>query len=605
MTSLAETEAANENISQLQAVKHTARNELNRKIIIEARDLSRFVLPALGTLTVSEEEIDQFKLERWRDEIHIQHEEQLARERHGLLVAFGVGFWFAIAWGILAAFVGAPMWWIMGWVGLGALVLLGSAVDFFRQRNRDSRNVDAELGSRDSDLGIGAKVLNWARTYGGQQLYFLLSLVIAVGLPAAAIFFASDTLTLIDELQENGVRNSHVVVLTLIGRVMQVVFVATASLLPALLFFLFDREHLRTLRNRFFRQIMRFDPTLTTRQDVLAKYRDLMEEAYGRDLGNRILPGRRSPLLLATLVIALGWTFTLLHGDVRTIDERGIASLFEPRLTAVSFAFLGAYFYGINAVLRGYVRKDLRPKTYSTLTVRIFVVVVLAWVLELFWEGRTLYVLAFLTGIVPETALLIVKEALRTQLRGLGARLGVFEEEPDPLTKLEGIDLYDRARLYDEGVTNVQGLAQHDVVELMLQTRIPVARILDWVDQAILYLHAGPPDPDGTGRIATLKTLRKYGIRTATDLDNAFNPDRTQDRSDDSAAATSEDANRLSRITHLLGSDHAGLARLQLIKDVLQDEEWMVQLRHWRRTENAVPPPRKHHVDELAPGVRV
>jgi hypothetical protein len=48
------------------------------------------------------------------------------------------------------------------------------------------------------------------------------------------------------------------------------------------------------------------------------------------------------------------------------------------------------------------------------------------------------------------------------------------------------------ARLYDEGVNNVQGLAHADVVELMLQTRIPVPRILDWVDQAILSLHAGP-----------------------------------------------------------------------------------------------------------------
>jgi hypothetical protein len=287
-------------------------------------------------------------------------------------------------------------------------------------------------------------------------------------------------------------------------------------------------------------------------------------------------------LLLATLVIALGWTFTLLHGDVRIISENGIASLFEPRLSAVSFAFLGAYFYGINSILRGYVRKDLRPKTYSTLTVRIFVVVVLAWVLELLWTGTTLYVLAFLTGIVPETALVLVREALRNRMQRLGGWLQVADEDPDPLTKLEGIDLYDRARLFDEGVTNVQSLAQHDVIELMLQTRIPVARILDWVDQAILYLHAGPAkNGDGAGREATLTVLREYGIRTATDLGNAFD-----------AAADRGEA-QVGLLTHLVdrGKAGEGLARLQVIKDAIEDEEWVANLRCWRRLENVVPEP--------------
>jgi hypothetical protein len=89
---------------------------------------------------------------------------------------------------------------------------------------------------------------------------------------------------------------------------MQLVFVAIAALLPALLFFLFDREHLQTLRQRFVRQILRFDPTVSTRPAAIAKYGKLMEEAYGR--GGRILPGRRSPILLASLLIALGWTFS-------------------------------------------------------------------------------------------------------------------------------------------------------------------------------------------------------------------------------------------------------------------------------------------------------
>jgi hypothetical protein len=558
-------------------VRHIVCNELNQKVYVEATDGATFVLAPFETRVVKEDEIERFALRRWVDDLRVEDHPVRDELPIAVISMVGFGFWFAIAWGILSAFVGAPGWWIAGWIILGALVLVGGAIDFLRRHGRES------------GLSSWRIFLNWVRSWGAQQLNLGLSFLIGIVLPAAAIFFAADALDLIDRLRVGGVHNAHDIMLTLIGRIMQLVFVAIASLAPALLFFLFDREHLQTLRNRFLRQIIRFDPAVRTRHDVLTKYHDLMDEAYGRDVQGRILPGRRSPLLLATLLISLGWTFTLLHGDVNIITERGIASLFEPRLSGVSFAFLGAYFYGLNAVLRGYVRKDLRPKTYSTLTVRILVVVVLAWILELFWQDETLYVLAFLTGIVPETALVLVKETLRGRLP-FASRLRVLDEEPDPLTKLEGIDLYDRARLFDEGVTNVQSLAEHDVVELMLQTRIPVARILDWVDQAILYLHAGPKS-GRNGRDRTLSTLREYGIRTATDLENVF------------LAAEKRGTEELALLTKLLGTDPAsGLPRLQAIRDVIADEEWISHLRCWRTQQNVVPEPVCYRVgDPISP----
>ena len=81
--------------------------------------------------------------------------------------------------------------------------------------------------------------------------------------------------------------------------------------------------------------------------------------------------------------------------------------------------------------------------------------------------------------------------------------------DPLPLTDLQGIDLYDRTRLASEGVTNIEALAHHDLVELMLLTRIPVPRLVDWTDQAILHLHVIEDDR---------AKLRRYGIRTASDL---------------------------------------------------------------------------------------
>jgi hypothetical protein len=550
-------------------------NETMRNVEVQGRDGTWMCLRPLDPQCVNAEELDRFALRSWADSVVV---EDVQRDRPRPVRPY-------LAWGtvvclVLLAVSGvlvltgiAPWPLVVGVAAAGLLALLATLVipplaSLWRKHRSDE---DDSINTT-----LAGAIIDWFRSEGGQLAYLLLSGMIAVVLPAAAIFFAADGLQLIHLVTTTGISNDQDVVVTVIGRIMQVVFVATASILPALLYFLFDREHLNTLRKRFYRQIMRFDPTVRTKSDVIAKYGSQMNEAYGRDSSGKILPGRRSPLLLATLAISLGWTFTLLHGDVLIIHERGIAALFEPRQTAVSYGFMGAYFYGINAILRGYVRRDLRPKTYSTLTVRIFIVVVLAWVLELMWQNSTLYVIAFLSGIVPETALLLIRESLR---KSVPSKVSLIEEEPDPLTKLEGIDLYDRARLFDEGVTNVENLAHHDVVELMLQTRIPVPRLVDWLDQAILYLHAGPRAADA------LPALRKYGIRTATDLDGALRQ------------ATKR--GHPQSVEGILGRvPNGGPGRLRVIHDALDDEEWIVNVRHWRKLDPALLKPLRLRVSD-------
>ena len=143
--------------------------------------------------------------------------------------------------------------------------------------------------------------------------------------------------------------------------------------------------------------------------------------------------------------------------------------------------------------------------------------------------------------------------------------------ERDPLTNLEGIDLYDRARLLDEGVTNVEGLAHYDLIELMLQTRIPAPRLVDWIDQGILYLHFGWSADEGvTSRTESLRRLRAYGIRTATDLEQAH------------WEATNR--GQLDAFLDILPGFEGSpaLPRLSVVLDTIRDEEWMTNLRYWR-----------------------
>ncbi|AKI99827.1 Hypothetical protein AA314_01454 [Archangium gephyra] len=468
----------------------------------------------------------------------------------------------------------------------------------------------ARLGSH---MGVRPSFRLWVRG----KVYPVLLLLIGVGIPSLVILasegFIGDLRKVLESVTE-WVRTGGQVLpevssqdrLLVAGRFLQLLFVSLLSLLPAVLFFAFDRQHQSTLRERFVAHIFRFDSAVKTRQDVQARYGKQMDEAYGtegRDGAIRILPTRRSPLLIATLVLALGWTLTMLNGAPPADGDSPVDFLgfFQPLQSTLPFGFLGAYAYALTTTFRSYARRDLQPKVYSHITTRVFTVMVLAWVLEESWLivpgsqvdqpalAPALHTLAFLTGIIPETGLVFIGEVLRTTLRRMkrsAKEPGLQLVDPhEPLTSLEGIDIYDRARLQDEGVTNVQALARHDVVELMLQTRVPAPRLLDWVDQAILHLHCNVGGQSDGGPDSLLPTLRRYGIRTVTDLLEA--------------SEKAEKRGEHDKLLELLSgpASNGSIPRLRVVLDAIRDEEWVENLRCWHKTQAV----REELVDVLAP----
>jgi hypothetical protein len=367
-----------------------------------------------------------------------------------------------------------------------------------------------------------------------------------------------------------------------LGRLLQVVFVSLASIVPGLLFFLFDRQRLSTLRDRFEQQIFRLDPNVATLSDVYARYGTQIEEAYGQSSepgAIRLARQRRWPILVATIALALGWILTLVPagslGNPTTPDD--ITQLFVPQRSAVAFGFLGAYFYTINLVLRRYARGDLRPKAYSAITVRILVVIILGWLVDATTPvpGEPVLIVAFLIGIVPETFLTFLREIYRGRVVApLTKSVSENLDEALPLQDLEGIDIYDRARLLEEGITNIQALAHHDLIDLLLETRIPAGRLVDWVDQAILYLHIVDPAEDDTNGTScskkSAKRLRQLGIRTATDLLTVH--------------AKYKDDSALARLRRALADDSQNDEdrNLEILVASLQDNEWLSFIWNWR-----------------------
>jgi len=422
----------------------------------------------------------------------------------------------------------------------------------------------------------------------------------------------------------------------LVGHIAQWVLVSIAALAPAAMYFQFDRERLASVQGRWVQEVFRLDPTVRTVRDIEAKYGSQIESAFGQlspDSGLRIGSGRRSPVIVATILLVVGWflvisTTEVPHLVVQTTTNTAVgggtggsvlvwpnggsfpvSSFFWPQLSTVGYAFLGAYVFTLFHVLRGYQRRDLHPKSYNTIVVRILAAYALALVVGVFTtDGQLAEVALFFVGFMPESALVWLREKVSATT---GPAQYIPLREPAPLTDLEGIDLYDRTRLAEEGINNVEGLAHADIVELMSSTRISAAQLVDWTDQAILYLRVGgdmlakrdggdgasggtPADtPDVHANLAHLRT---YGIRTASDLVQVYQQALRRGGDDEAAQKAEVDALRAALE---LRTDAATtkVYSIQTIMDTLPDEEWFVQISNWRATEFGAVDSWYHYLD--------
>lgn len=269
----------------------------------------------------------------------------------------------------------------------------------------------------------------------GQGLIVVILVGVAVAAPALAIYYGTELSSVIVFHPWNNLRliqGPHSQYLV-VARALQLVLLILVSLIPALMYFQFDREKLTTLVDRWLHAIFRLDPSLTNVSDVDAKYGRRVEEFYGASLGLGVSPLRKrardkSPMIVATLLIAIGWILVLLNQqNLNDQQDAGtqhrLQELFQPAPTPMTLAFLGAYFLAVQLTLRGYVRGDLKPKTYNVIIVRILMALILAWALQVLWgtNGFTLGA-SFLAGILPSTVLRWIREGveqLRTSAQGV------------------------------------------------------------------------------------------------------------------------------------------------------------------------------------------
>lgn len=457
-------------------------------------------------------------------------------------------------------------WWSTGALvvsGVVAIALLVALRDDFLRK----------------DVRSGATLIErWLR----RQLAILAVLGIAVVGPGLALVYGTELRQIVrleaDGLQVDG--PTAMVSPVLVGRTLQLVFIVVLALLPASMYFQFDRERLSTLRRRWTWQIFRLDPAMNTIADVQSKYGSHVDEAYGGAGGGRLVRGGQTPLVVTTVLLVIGWLLVLMNADIELMESNpteqgpriGLNELFDPDPSVVTYAFLGAYFFVLLLMLRSYVRGDLHPKQYNAASVRIVVVSIVAWLLQSAAptvDNQDLVLLvAFFAGFLPDTTVRRLSE-IASQASHMPFSSELDQERP--LSDIAGMDLYERTRLHNEGITNVQALATHDVIDLMLKTRIPVARLLDWLDRAILLLHiaplAGPDDDDEAKYLARLEQSGVSGIIDLLEL----------------LPISSDETVAKANAPFLAPSDQEESAdRLLLAIRAVEHREWVAYLRNWR-----------------------
>jgi hypothetical protein len=249
------------------------------------------------------------------------------------------------------------------------------------------------------------------------------------------------------------------------------------------------------------------------------------------------------PLGFATFLSALGWLLVLEPRWVAVAPPpppeatggvlAAVVRRLNPIATPLNFAFLGAYFFGLQALFRRFVRRDLGPNAFLSFSNRIVLSVIGTWVLVVCYAlGANatipellapsppstkygLLVTAFVIGVFPRTLWQVITAAL-TKVTFVKLAVPSVEAK-QPLDDLDGLTIWHESRLEEEDIENVPNMATADVVDLVLHTQIPADRLVDWVDQAILLKTLGPELETDLSRTRRGR-LRIRGIRTATQL---------------------------------------------------------------------------------------
>jgi hypothetical protein len=289
-------------------------------------------------------------------------------------------------------------------------------------------------------------------------------------------------------------------------------------------------------------------------------------------------------VLLATLVFAVGWAAVLARQPL-------FSGPLQLPIDSLRFAFLGAYVFILQMLIRRFFQSDLKASAYLGAVARVVTVLIIvlvvhhaAPVVASISPGAEAG-LAFFIGFFPLLGMQIIQNSVSMMFRKFVPTL----KTPYPLSDLDGLNIWYEARLLEEGIEDMQNLVTANLVDIILHTRVPVGRLVDWIDQAALQVYLDPPDDHNVrDKFDDRNRLRRLGIRTATDLESAFLPqDWLAERCSSRAVCNLDDARLGEGIRRVLNNDTSlpGINVVDALLKSFTNTPNLTHVRAWRNVE--------------------
>jgi hypothetical protein len=270
------------------------------------------------------------------------------------------------------------------------------------------------------------------------------------------------------------------------------------------------------------------------------------------------------PVFVLTALLSVCWAALLWDLHKLTFSS-GVVKLW----TCFAFGFLGAYAFGVNMLVRRFLRSDLRISAYANFALRIIVVLLLALGVHpllnyLGADAKVQAAVMVLVGIFPLSSLQAMRRLASSWLRTVIPSM----RPPYKLSDLDGMSVWYESRLLEEGIEDMQSLVTANLVDVVLFTRLPIARLIDWIDQSLLLLHFDRSNP------GLKEKFRQLGIRTATDLLTAFPPAEM----DSTSKPTGSIKTALGDFAH----EGVDATEIRNLVRILQNQPGLTPVRNWK-----------------------
>lgn len=342
--------------------------------------------------------------------------------------------------------------------------------------------------------------------------------VVAVVLPLAGLAIGTSIADLL-EMGRSGIQSTDGGRQLVVGALIAVTYAAILGALPGLLFFQFERSRANDRWTSSIDAIFQLDPRMRGLDDVYAMYGDLLSDWGGRGIVRRFRLQQAEPAFVLTILMALGWTFVVVTAFDGSLDQllsrsaSGDVFFADSGSSGLAGAgFLGSYFFVLYSLLREYFGGYLAPRAYIASIARVAFAVALAFLADIVLpsevsDARWSWALVFVLGGFPgEPAARRAESVVRRLLGASHAGAGGAG-----LLDLDGLDAAGAVRLQEEGISDVASLADSDIISLVLMTRLPAARVVDWADQAVLRTALADEYEQ------SIDACTSRGIRTASD----------------------------------------------------------------------------------------